>query len=143
MNKERTMKRTISLILAGLLAVPAMSMAGDVLKCVDTAGRVTLTDRPCESGSSSTRLEQDGSAAYGGSGSTGSSGASEPELPLAASAPARQRYVLPAADLRQAAWKRSAADRPAALARDIATLKEARRMQLIQETPRHSLAGIN
>jgi hypothetical protein len=127
MNKERTMKRTISLILAGLLAVPAMSMAGDVLKCVDTAGRVTLTDRPCESGSSSTRLEQDGSAAYGGSGSTGSSGASEPELPLAASAPARQRYVLPAADLR----------------RDIATLKEARRMQLIQETPRHSLAGIN
>ena len=138
------MKRSLSLLLATLLALPAAAMAGDVLKCVDTAGRVTLTDRPCEAGASVTRLERDGSAAYGGSGtdgSTGSSGDADPRAP--ASAPAPQRYVLPAVELRHAAWKGAAAGRPAALARDIATLKEARRMQLIQETPRHSLAGID
>jgi hypothetical protein len=143
MNKENSMKRSLSVILATLLAVPAASMAGDILKCVDTAGRVTLTDRPCESGSAATRLESDGSASYGGSGTAGATGSSGPELAAVAGAPAPQRYVLPAADLRHDAWKRSAADRPAALARDIATLKEARRMQLIQETPRHNLAGIN
>lgn len=137
------MNRSLSLLLAGLLALPAAAMAGDILKCVDTAGRVTLTDRPCESGSAATRLESDGSAAYGGSGMAGSTGSSGPEPQPVSGAPVPQRYVLPAVELRHDAWKRSAADRPAALARDIATLKEARRMQLIQETPRHSLAGIN
>jgi len=128
------------LLAAALLAAPGVAGAADILKCVDPAGRVTLTDRPCESGSSAQRLEQDGSQAYGGSGAAGATGSSGPDLPAAAPAP--QRYVLPAADLRHAAWKRSGADRPAALAGDIATLKEARRIQLMQETPRHKLAAL-
>lgn len=129
------------LAIAALLAAPLAVHAADILKCVDGAGRVTLTDRPCEAGATAARLLDDGSTAQGSSGTAGATGSSGPDLPAAA--PARQRYVLPAADLRHAAWKRSGADRPAALAGDIATLKEARRMQLMQEAPRNKLARID
>ena len=53
-----------------------------------------------------------------------------------------QRHMLPAADLRHEAWKRPAADRPVPLARDVATLKAARRTLLMQ-APRPRLAGLN
>lgn len=142
MNKENAMKPFLSLpglLAAVLLAAPVAAGAADILKCVDAAGHVTLTDRPCEPGSTTQRLDRDDSQAYGGSGSAGATGSSGPDLPAAA---APQRYVLPAADLRHEAWRRPAAGRSSPLARDIATLKEARRMQLMQDTPRHSLAGI-
>jgi hypothetical protein len=132
------MMRSVSLLAAALLAAPAAMAGGEIVKCVDTAGHVTFTDQPCSAGSVSTRLAQDGGAAYGGSGASG------PDLPTApapASAPGVQRYVLPQADLRHTDWKRPAA-RPATLARDVATLKEARRMQLAQDAPRPHLAGI-
>lgn len=141
------MMRSVSLLLAALLAAPAAMAGGEIVKCVDTAGHVTFTDQPCAAGSASTRLAQDGSAAYGGSGASGATGSSGPDLapPVAASAsapaPTVQRYVLPQADLRHADWKRPAA-RPATLALDVATLKEARRMQLSQDAPRQHLAGI-
>lgn len=142
------MMRSVSLLVAALLAAPAAMAGGEIVKCVDTAGHVTFTDQPCGAGSVSTRLAQDGGAAYGGSGSAGATGASGPDLPAApvpapipASTPGLQRYVLPQADLRHSDWKRPAA-RPATLARDVATLKEARRMQLAQDAPRQHLAGI-
>lgn len=138
------MQRALSL--AGLLAAAALSLssaaqAGEVLKCVDGAGRATFTDQPCPSGSSSQRLAADG--AQGGAGLTAATGSSGPEDDVAPVAPVPQRHVLPAADLRHDAWKRPVGARPAALAGDIATLKAARRIQLLQDAPRASLAGIN
>ncbi len=137
------MKRSMSLLIAALLAAPAAMAGNDIVKCVDTAGHVTFTDQPCPAGASATPLAQDGAAAYGGSGSAGNTGSSGPDGASApASAPAPQRYVLPPADMRHAAWRQGAAARPAVLSRDIATLKEARRMQLLQDAPRQHLAGI-
>jgi hypothetical protein len=49
--------------------------------------------------------------------------------------------VLPAAELRHPAWKRPNLAAPAKLARDVATLKEARRMLMLQDA-RPRLAGI-
>lgn len=110
----------LSLFAATVLAAPA-AMAGDIVKCVDTSGHVTLTDQPCASGSTSTPLAQDDTAA----------------------APAPQRYVLPATELRHHAWKRPvAAPQPARLAGDVATLKAAHRTLLMQDAkPR--LAGLD
>lgn len=54
------MKRHLCLsILVAALAVPAAPLAvagADIVKCVDSAGRVTLTDQPCESGTTMVRL---------------------------------------------------------------------------------------
>jgi hypothetical protein len=50
--------------------------------------------------------------------------------------------VLPAAELPQPAWKRPHLAAPVRLARDVATLKEARRMLMLQDA-RPRLAGLN
>jgi hypothetical protein len=117
-QQENIMKRQIvwMSIAAAVLAAPAVMAGGnDIVKCVDSSGHVTLTDQPCEAGAATVRLDQD-------------------------SAP--QRHVLPAADLRHETWKRPAVARPAPLSRDVATLKAARRMLMLQDAkPR--LAGLN
>lgn len=135
--------------LAASLAPLAPAQAGDIVKCVDGGGHATFTDQPCPAGSTGRVLSVDsaGSGAQGGSGLTASTGSSAPEsavATVAAMTPAAppQRHVLPAADLRHDAWKRPAGARPATLARDVATLKAARRMLLQQEGARASLAGI-
>ena len=113
------MKRPVSLlsmIAAALLAGPAL--AGEIVKCVDSNGHVTLTDQPCASGSASVPLARD----------TG--------------APVRERHVLPAAELPHVAWKKPNLSAPVKLACDIATLKEARRMLMLQDA-RPRLAGLN
>jgi hypothetical protein len=53
-----------------------------------------------------------------------------------------ERHVLPAAQLRHEAWKRPPVVRATPLSRDVATLKAARRMMMLQET-RPRLAGLN
>lgn len=111
--------RLLSMIAALVVVAPA-AMAGDIVKCVDSAGHVTLTDQPCAGGSATVRM------------------ASDPEP--TASAP--QRYTLPAADLRHSAWKRPAVERPAPLSRDVATLKAARKTLLMLDT-KPALAGLN
>lgn len=118
------MKRSVGLlsVIATLLAAPAAMAGGDIVKCVDSGGHVTLTDQPCDSGSATVRLErQDGPQAE----------------PVTA-----QRYVLPAVDLRHGAWKRPAVTRPAALAGDVATLKAARQALLMLDA-KPVLAGLN
>lgn len=107
--------RLLSMIAAVALAAPAL--AGDIVKCVDSNGHITLTDQPCASGSVTMPVSRD----------TG--------------APPPQRHVLPAAELRHPAWKRPNLAAPAKLARDVATLKEARRMLMLQDA-RPRLAGI-
>jgi hypothetical protein len=124
-DKEIAMKRTARLLsmIAGIaIAAPAaapFAVAGEIVKCVDSSGHVTLTDQPCDSGALSVRLEQ---------------GMEPGAMP--------QRHVLPAADLRHEAWKRPAVARPAPLSRDVATLKAARRSLLLQDA-RPALAGLN
>jgi hypothetical protein len=108
--------RLLSMIAAVALAAPAL--AGEIVKCVDSNGHVTLTDQPCASGSVATPVSRD----------TG---------PLSA-----QRHVLPAAELPRVTWKRPNLAAPVKLARDIATLKEARRMLMLQDA-RPRLAGLN
>ena len=108
--------RLLSMIAAAVQAVPAW--AGEIVKCVDSNGHVTLTDQPCASGSVSTPVSRD----------TG-------PLPP-------QRHVLPAAELPRVTWKRPNLAAPVKLARDIATLKEARRMLMLQDA-RPRLAGLN
>jgi hypothetical protein len=50
------MKRHLCLsILCAALAAPAFGGA-DIVKCVDDAGRVTLTDQPCAGGAATVRL---------------------------------------------------------------------------------------
>jgi len=101
------------------VAAPALA-GNEIVKCVDASGHVTLTDQPCEAGAAMVKL---------------SSANLEPQrLP--------QRHVVTPAELRHDGWKRPQAARPATLSRDIATLKEARRMLMLQET-RPRLAGLN
>jgi hypothetical protein len=101
------------MIAAAVLAVPAL--AGEIVKCVDSNGHVTLTDQPCASGSATMPVSRD--------------------IPP-------QRHVLPAAELPRVAWKKPNLTAPVSLARDIATLKEARRMLMLQDA-RPRLAGLN
>jgi hypothetical protein len=91
------------------IAAPA-ALAGNIVKCVAADGHVTLTDQPCASGASTVPLEQDKAA------------------PMVA-----QHHVLPAADLRQGAWKRPNLSHPLPLTRDVATLKAARRTLMMQD----------
>lgn len=118
------MKRSMTLthMFAAALVLAAQSAtAGDIVKCVDGSGHVTLTDQPCTAGAASVRLDQD----------TPQDGARAARTP--------QRHVLPAADLRQ--WKRPDLSRPVPLTRDVATLKEARRTLMLQDA-KASLAGL-
>ena len=108
--------RLLSIVAAALLAAPAL--AGEIVKCVDSDGHLTLTDQPCASGSATGPVSRD----------------TAPAPP--------QRHVLPAAELPQPAWKRPHLAAPVRLARDVATLKEARRMLLLQDA-RPRLAGLN
>ncbi len=100
------------------MAVPAASPAlagSDIVKCVDGAGRVTLTDQPCDSGTTMVRLAN--TPADEGVTRT------EPQ-PLAV-----ERAVLPP----PAVQRRSAPARAKAkpMMRDVATLKEARAQLLL------------
>ena len=100
--------------LCGSMAAPALA-GNEIVKCIDAGGHVTLTDQPCESGAAMVKLSS--------------------ETPP-------QRHVVTPAEMRHDVWKRPQAARPATLARDIATLKEARRMLMLQES-RPRLAGLN
>jgi hypothetical protein len=99
-------------------------MAGnEIVKCIDSSGHVTLTDQPCEAGTATVRLTND-------------------KVQTAEPAAPAQRHVLPPAELRHQAWKQPPVVRAAPLSRDVATLKAARRMLMLQET-RPRLAGLN
>ncbi|QJE01408.1 DUF4124 domain-containing protein [Massilia forsythiae] len=144
------MKRPTSLlamIAAVVFTGPAAVAGTDIVKCVAADGHVTLTDQPCPAGDAAVTLSRDTQASAGAqtqeqqtAQQTGQPGA-PPDT--ARAQPPAQRYVLPAAELRHAAWQRPAAAQPAPLAGDIATLKAARRTLMLQESTRTSLAGLN
>jgi len=123
--------RLLSMIAAAALsaaaAAPAAMAGSEIVKCIDASGQVTLTDQPCAAGTSTVRLTNDPPSA---SAST------------SAPSPSVERHLLPTAGLRQAALQRPPVVRAAPLSRDVATLKAARRMMMLQET-RPRLAGLN
>jgi len=115
----------LTLMCAALAAMPAALAGSEILKCVDGAGHVTLTDQPCESGSQATRLV--------------SNAAPEPATGVTETRPlAVQRYEAPPAMHRQQAWRPQVAQRDRPLARDVATLKAARAQLLLIDSERHA-----
>ena len=126
----------LSLMLAALAAAPAALAGTEILKCVDRAGNVTLTDQPCEGAARMTRMTlgpTSESASYGGSGSTSATASGSGAEPQAAPL---QRYAATPAMHRQQDWRprMPARDRP--LARDVATLKAARAQMMLLDADR-------
>lgn len=135
----------LSLMLAAVVAAPAALAGTEILKCVDSDGRVTLTDQPCEGAARVTRMSFGSSpssdsassdAARGGSGSlaaTGSGGGSETAatqgVPL-------QRYAATPRMQQQHDWRPRLPPRDRPLARDVATLKAARAQLLLLDADR-------
>lgn len=124
----------LTLVFAAIAAAPAALAGSEVLKCVDGAGHVTLTDQPCESGSRVTRL-------VNGSEPDGPATAAASEAPAASA----QRHEPSPALVRQHAWRPRVENRDRPLARDVATLKAARAQLLLIDADRAhrpTLAGI-
>ena len=130
----------LSLMLAAIAALPAALAGTEILKCVDSAGHVTLTDQPCQGAVRVTRMSpgsSSDSASYGSSGTasaTGSgsgSGMDSQAVPL-------QRYAAAPRMQQQHDWRPRLPARDRPLARDVATLKAARaQMMLLDADRRH------
>lgn len=118
--------------LSATMAAPSAMAGNEIVKCVDTAGHVTLTDQPCETGATTVRLSSDTQQSQ------------QPSQASQQSQPSQQpqRRFVPSAELRHANWKRPQVVRPAPLSRDVATMKAAYRMMLQQDT-RPRLAGLD
>lgn len=121
MNRN-AVRRT--LFIAGMVFVSSTFAGTDVIKCTDESGRVTLTDMPCQRDAEQVVL----------------SAASAPEKATAAAetvASAGERYQLralpPVPRLRAAPFTEVHAP-GRALARDVATLKEARRTSMLLDS---------
>lgn len=110
-------------LIAAIVAAPAAMAGTDIKKCVDAAGRVTLTDQPCPAGARAATLSIQSS------------------LPPAVTAaqlrslPA-ERYVAPPARLQNGKWRPPQARPRVPLSRDVATLKAARAQQLLLDGAR-------
>jgi hypothetical protein len=132
------MKRPVKLLsmiaaaaLSAAVAAPVAMAGSEIVKCVAADGQVTLTDQPCEGGAATVRL-------------SGESPQAQPQTqpqPQPQTQSQSPRHVAPA-ELRQAGWQRPPVVRAAPLSRDVATLKAAHRMMMLQET-RPRLAGLN
>ncbi len=125
------MKRQLSICLLAAAAIAAPSAYSDtvIVKCIDDAGRVTLTDRPCEAGAVTVRPASMPS----------SEGVTRlAPYPLLA----RQDVLPPPGELQRRAvpMPRVKAE---PLASDVATLKAARAQFLLDDVgSRETLAGL-
>jgi Domain of unknown function (DUF4124) len=121
----------LGLVLAAVMAAPAALAGPGILKCVDRAGHVTLTDQPCAPGSTGERVAvQEGYS--GASGSTGSGGPAD-ELPAARARPGVEHERARSPLAKQHRWRPAPAARKAPMARDAATLKAARAQLLLKD----------
>ncbi|GAB3470508.1 hypothetical protein GCM10027321_41010 [Massilia terrae] len=139
----RTTACQMSLILLAASAAPGALAGPDILKCVDSAGHVTLTDQPCPAGSRVTLVIPDaaperlpaarGAAQVGSSGSAGATGlgGDEPQVTAPATtvpAPGVERMPPPP----RSKYKTPAGKR-VPLSRDEATLRAAHMRMLIND----------
>jgi hypothetical protein len=137
----------LSLILAALAFAPAAIAGSDIVKCVDQAGHVTLTDQPCSGDAATVQLTRL-PAAPAPEASVAQAEVEDTGVAPAAHPPQVERHVaargfLPVA---HTSWKQPAA-RAATLSGDVATLKAARVQQLLLDGSRPSrqprLAGLH
>ena len=117
MNRQTAAR---SLLLASLILAPFCFAGTDIVKCVGANGRVTLTDQPCQGGERSETVLAGGRSA------------DEDSTPSSAAAPARRLAPERLPALARATLARL--DPPSrSLARDVATLKAARRTMLLMD----------
>lgn len=117
----------LSLILAASLAAPATFAGADIVKCIDSAGHVTLTDQPCANGTATVRM-----ASMPAAGDT----APAQPYPLAV----ERSSIPPAAGLQRPGAPPRAKAKP--MEGDVATLKAARAQFLLGDAgTRETLAG--
>lgn len=128
-----------SIFITAMLAASAAFAAGDIVKCVDQDGKVTLTENQCSEGIQTVLVTGDAPAV------ANDAAAADPMAPAARRAIQRVSYAPVAIQHDNWTAPKSMA-RP--LARDVETLKAARiSMQVLDEassTSRHQrLAGLN
>jgi hypothetical protein len=136
----------LSLILAAFTFAPAALAGSEIVKCVDPAGHVTLTDQPCDGGAATVRLTQLAPASPAPMLVPGEDAEADADLDTAVQASPVERRAGSSGLARQANWKTPPAPRSKPLARDVATLKAARLQLLMMDSaakrqPR--LAGLN
>ena len=129
---RQTVRRT--LFIAGMVFVSSTFAGTEVIKCTDDSGRVTLTDQPCQRDDEQLVL----SAAATPAAATVPEAAAE----VASSSERYQvRALPPSRSLRAAPYTEVHAP-GRSLARDVATLKEARRtLMLLDSTMAASRQG--
>lgn len=135
------MKRlaSLSLVLAAIAAPPAALAGSDILKCVDGAGNVTLTDQPCESGSRATRMVVGSPAAPAPVQDASLAAADTAPAAEQPQATAVQRFAASPRMQQQHDWRPRMPQRDRPLARDVATLKAARAQLLLSDADRTRL----
>jgi hypothetical protein len=106
--KSKACQLGLLLSVMTVLALPA-SAGNEIVKCVDHAGHVTLTDQPCDDSSATVRLER-----------------------TDRHAPMIERYPAPRALPGSGAWKKPEQKRMK-MGRDVATLKAARAQWLLMD----------
>jgi hypothetical protein len=135
----------LSLILAAFAFAPAALAGPEVVKCTDPAGHVTLTDQPCESNAATVRLSQVPAVPEAEALVVSDEAEAGAELAAAAHRFPVERHVAAPGLLRQANWKTPPAPGSRLLARDVATLKQARlQLQMMDSTAKRQprLAGL-
>ncbi|WP_313705170.1 DUF4124 domain-containing protein [Massilia sp.] len=133
------MKRLASqlcLMLAAVAAASAALAGTEVLKCVDNAGRVTLTDQPCEGAARVTRMSFGASSESTSQGGTGNTSATASGPGMEPQAAPLQRYAATPRMQQQHGWRPRLPARDRPLARDVATLKAARAQLLLLDADR-------
>ncbi|MBQ5949858.1 DUF4124 domain-containing protein [Massilia sp. ST3] len=117
----------LSLLAAATAAAPAVLAGNDIVKCIDSAGHVTLTDQPCGDGTTTVRMANMPAA-------EGVSTAQPYPLTV-------ERSSVPPARAAERKAPRRAKAKP--MQRDVATLKEARAQFLLLDSgAKHTLAGL-
>ena len=107
----------LSLIAAAAAAAPAALAGAEIVKCIDSAGHVTLTDQPCGDGSTTVRMAKMPAA---------EGDANAQPYPLSV-----ERSSVPP---RPAVRKAPQRDKAKPMQRDVATLKEARAQFLLLDS---------
>ena len=140
MNRHAIPACLLSALLGGAIVAPAQA-GGAINRCVDGAGRVTLTDQPCDAHTVSSTVAVPGT----------------PDADTAPHTPLYGNAVLPSRTApapRPARWLPPAAPHVvpyvapysspyAALSGDMATLKQARLRMLQEDAPRTRLASLD
>lgn len=127
----------LSLILAAAIAAPAAVASSDIVKCIDRNGHVTLTDQPCAAGSVTQRVDTTPAMT---TEPAGASGYGQTQSSPPQSQPV-ERYVAPRAIPKRGKWRPPKA-RETPLARDIATLKQARLQLLMKDEARQQQLAV-